>query len=175
MRQVNVHTMPTSSLGCCRGFTLVELLVTLALLGVLAMGAMPLSSVISQRAKEAELRVALRTIRVALDRHKELADSGIIERQTGKSGYPETLEALEAQIPVISSVGSFGRHVTILRRVPRDPFHDDEHSPTVSNARTWGLRSYQSTAESPLAGDDVFDVYSRSSKTGLNGVPYRRW
>ncbi|MEY8878378.1 MAG: type II secretion system protein [Leptothrix sp. (in: b-proteobacteria)] len=152
-----------------RGFTLIELVVTLALLGVLAMVAAPMAEVAVQRSREQELRLALREIRTALDRHKRAADQGQITRQLGDSGYPANLELLEAGIPLIGT--NEGKRLYLLRRIPRDPFAD----PAISAARTWGLRSYASPPDDPRAGDDVFDVYSKSDGIGLNGIPYKQW
>lgn len=152
-----------------RGFTLVELIVTLALLGVLAMVAAPMAEIAVQRSREQALREALREIRTALDRHKRAADQGVIAKQPGESGYPPNLEVLTAGVPIVGDKD--GRRLYLLRRLPRDPFA----APEFTDARSWGLRSYSSPPDAPRSGEDVFDVYSRSNEKGLDGRPYREW
>lgn len=156
-----------------RGFTLIELVVTLALLGVLAMVAAPMAELAVQRSKEQELRSALREIRGALDRHRQAAEQGQIARKPGDSGYPPNLEVLEQGIDLVAKNVGEGenRKLYLLRRVPRDPFAD----PSLPAVRTWALRSYQSPPDDPRSGDDVFDVHSKAEGKGLNGVPYRQW
>lgn len=153
-----------------RGFTLIELLVTLAILSVLATVTVPLAQVQVQRAKEQELRMALREIRVAIDAHKRAADEGRIARQVGASGYPADLDVLVQGVE--DRRDPKRRKLFFLRRVPRDPFATDD---AVADADTWGLRSYASEPDDPQPGEDVYDVYSRSTLTGLNGAPYRQW
>ena len=147
------------------GFTLMELVVTLALVGLMAMLAAPLAELQLQRSQEQELRVALREIRSALDRYKAAADQGLIERKVGDSGYPPNLETLVSG--VINQKSPSHQPMFFLRSVPRDPF-----APGRSN---WGLRSYASPPQAPAAGADVFDVYTESTAIGLNGLPYRDW
>lgn len=147
------------------GFTLMELVVTLALVGLMAMLAAPLAELQLQRSQEQELRVALREIRSALDRYKAAADQGLIERKVGDSGYPPDLETLASG--VINQKSPSHQPMFFLRSVPRDPF-----APGRSN---WGLRSYASPPQAPAAGADVFDVYTESTAIGLNGLPYRDW
>jgi general secretion pathway protein G len=153
-----------------RGFTLIELVITLAIIGLLATAAMPLAQLVAQREKEADLRTALRDIRTAIDAYRVAAQTGHIKQELGASGYPPDLKSLYAGVEDVSSEKKVNLY--FLRRVPRDPFFPDAN---VAAEETWGLRSYQSPPEDPQPGDDVFDVYSQSGSKGLNGIPYREW
>lgn len=152
------------------GFTFIELVVTVAIIGILASVAMPLAQLVSQRAKESELRSALRTLRNGIDAYKAAGEKGLIEIKADKSGYPPDLEVLVAGVPDISSAEP--KLIYFLRRIPRDPFNPDIDLPPEE---TWNLRSYASPPDNPAPGDDVFDVSSTSDKVGLNGIPYREW
>jgi general secretion pathway protein G len=151
------------------GFTLIELLVTVVIVAILATVAMPLSELSQQRAKEQELRQSLREIRMAIDTYKQAVDEGRVARSIDQSGYPPRLSVLVDGAPDIRSPGS--KKIYFLRRVPRDPFAEDGADAESS----WGKRSYDSPADAPHAGKDVYDVYSLSGRTGMNGVPYREW
>lgn len=153
-----------------RGFTLIEMVVVVAVVAVLAAIAVPVVQLSAQRARESELRMALRQIREGIDTYKRYADEGRIARASDASGYPPKLADLVQGVPDAKSPG--GAHIYLLRRIPRDPFNTDA---ALESSETWGLRSYTSTADAPAEGADVFDVYSRASGTGLNGVPYREW
>jgi general secretion pathway protein G len=154
-----------------RGFTLIELVITVGIVSLLATAVIPSAQLMYQRQRESELRDALRAIRTAIDEYKKAADSGHIKKDADQSGYPPDLQTLVDGVEDATSPKE-GVKVYFLRRVPRDPFWPD---PTSSAADTWGLRSYASSADDPQAGDDVFDVYSKSNRVGLNGVPYREW
>jgi general secretion pathway protein G len=153
-----------------RGFTLIELVITLAIIGLLTTAAMPLAKLVAQREKEAELRAALRDIRSALDAYRTAAQSGHIKLELGATGYPPDLKSLYAGVEDQSSEKNVDLY--FLRRLPRDPFFPDG---SVAAEDTWGLRSYQSPPDDPQPGEDVYDVYSLAPGTGLNGVPYRNW
>lgn len=153
-----------------RGFTLVEMLITLAILGLLAGLAVPTLELTSKRQKEHELRSALRDIRQAIDAYKKAADEGKVARKADESGYPPRLEALfqgvqDASVPQ-------KKLIFFMRRLPRDPFYPD---PGVPAADTWGKRSYDSDWDKPREGKDVYDVYSYSPGTALDGTRYRDW
>ena len=152
------------------GFSLVELLVVVAIMALLASVGMPLAKLSQQRAKEAELRHALRDIRTALDAYKRLTDEGRIERAADASGYPPTLQVLVDGVKDAKSPQ--GIKLYLLRSLPRDPFAPEE---VTSAADTWALRSYASPPNDPQAGADVYDVHSKSATAGLNGIAYRQW
>jgi general secretion pathway protein G len=151
-----------------RGYTFVELLVVTAILVVLASAVMPLARVTSQRQREAELRRTLREMRVAIDKFKDAVDQGQIassDLEPGSEGYPPDLQTLVDGISAANDAS--GRKLKFLRRIPVDP---------MTNGTTWGLRSY---ADKPDAtswgGGSVFDVYTTSDGTGLDGSKYREW
>lgn len=152
------------------GFTLIELVITLAIIGLLAGMAVPVMELVVQRQQEQELRLALREIRAGLDAYKQASDEGRIARTVGDSGYPPSLRVLVEGVPDALSPGK--RMIYFLRRIPRDPLAAD---PALAPEQTWGLRSYDSDAEHPAQGRDIFDVYSLSARQGINGVPYREW
>jgi general secretion pathway protein G len=153
------------------GFTLIEMVVTVAIVALLASIALPLAEVSVKRSKEHELRLALREIRTALDAYKQAVEEGRVVHTMQESGYPESLQVLVDGVPDASSPERTKR-IYFLRRIPRDPLFSD---PTRPDAETWGTRSYASTYDTPEAGEDVYDVYSLATGIGLNGIPYRRW
>jgi len=152
------------------GFTLLELVIALAVLSVLITMAAPVLRLQLQRQKEAELRTALRDIRSALDDYKRASEDGRIKLAADASGYPASLDILvdgvnDARFPQ-------GKLVYFLRRLPRDPMAPDASVPA---SQTWGTRSYASPPGAPASGVDVFDVYSLSDKKGINGLSYKDW
>jgi len=143
---------------------------TLAIMGVLTLVAIPMAQVVIQREKERELRQALMQVREALDAYKRSADQGRISVKIGDSGYPKNLSELVEGVPDQRSPTR--KNMYFLRSLPRDPMHPD---PSVKAEDTWGQRSYASPPDDPKEGEDVFDVYSKSDKKGLNGVLYGQW
>lgn len=157
------------SVDSARGFTLIEMLVVLVLLGLLAAMAHPMVELAAQRQKEHELRAALRTIRDGLDAYKRASDEGRVLQLAGGSGYPPQLSALVEGVRDARSPAE--KRIFFLRRLPRDPF-----APTDMPAEdTWGLRSYESPPDRPEPGADVYDVYSRSTRRALDGTTYSQW
>ena len=150
-----------------RGFTFIEMIVVTTILLVLASTVMPLAQVTMQRQREAELHRALREMRTALDKFKDAVDQGLIpstELEPANEGYPPDLETLVDGVSVANDAS--GRKLKFLRRIPVDPMTRDE----------WGLRSYQDDPGSKSWGrQNVFDVYTKSEGTALDGTKYRDW
>ena len=146
-----------------KGFTLIELVIVCALVALLATVAAPLAELGYQRGKEQELRHALRQIREAIDAYKLASDEGRIERKADASGYPPSLAVLVEGAQRKDTPKE--EKIYFLRRIPKDPLGGGD----------WGLRSYDSPADEPKAGKDVYDVYSRSDAVGLNKLPYKEW
>jgi general secretion pathway protein G len=155
------------------GFTLVEMLVVLAILGVLATAARPLVELAALRHKEAALREGLRQIRGAIDRYEQAVATGAVVRPAdappGRPVYPASLLLLVEGVPVSAEAGA-PRQV-FLRRLPRDPFAE----PGLAAADTWALRASDSPHDNPRPGRDVFDIASRHEGTALDGTRYRDW
>lgn len=164
-----------------RGFTLIELVITLALVGILALAIMPFSELMVQRQKEQQLSDALREIRTALDAYKEASDTGLIDKDAEASGYPPSLAVLVTGVK--NARDPKGGLLMFLRHVPRDPFFNGD--PDTLAEDTWNVRAYgeapdQAAGGDPVmngeqAGKDVFDVSSKSDRVGINGIPYRQW
>lgn len=149
---------------------MLELAIALAILSILVVMAAPVIKLQAQREKETELRHALREIRSALDAYKQATDDGRIAKAVDASGYPPSLDVLVLGVPNAKDPKS--RPIRFLRRIPRDPMNAD---PSSDAASTWAKRSYASPPDAPSEGADVFDVYSRSSGIGINGIPYQDW
>lgn len=146
-----------------RGFTLAELVMVVALVAILAAVALPTAKFTIKRQREAELRLALRQMRNAIDEHKRLADQGMIQVELGTEGYPKELEVLVEGVDVVGQTVK----KKFLRRVPIDP---------MTGEAEWGMRSYQDEADSRTWGrQNVYDVYSLSGATALDGTKYKDW
>src|SRR5438874_11421002 len=144
-----------------RGLTLVELIVAVTILAILAGAAVPLARTTVRRAKERELRRDLWEMRDAVDRYKDAADRGAFQIKVGTEGYPPDLETL------VDGVDVGGKKVRFLRRIPNDP---------MTNSTDWGLRSMQDDpASDSWGGQNVFDVFTKSDGTGLDGTKYKDW
>lgn len=155
-----------------KGFTLIELIVTVTILAILASAAMPMLQMSVQRSKENELRANLRQIREAIDAYKKAADDGRIKKSIEETGYPPDLIILVNGVTDEKDVNK--NKIKFLRRIPQDPMlSSDENAGDLPS--NWGLRSYESDAQNPTEGADVFDVYSQSQQVGINGVPYANW
>lgn len=153
-----------------QGFTLIEMMVTLAILATLAAAAVPLVQRQHQQHNEHQLRESLRLIRCALDRYSQVVQEGRIDHEAGGTTYPATLDQLVKG--VVDKTSQNKTRLYFLRSIPRDPFCDCEG---LSNAETWRTRASTQPPDDFTGGKDVFDVRSRSNATGLNGVPYAQW
>jgi general secretion pathway protein G len=142
----------------------VELIVAFTILLILTTMALPLARVKVKRERERELRYALRQMRDAVDRYKDAADRGLIQVEVGSEGYPPDLETL---VNGVDMVGQVDKKFKFLRRIPRDP---------MTNSDEWGLRSMQDDPQSmSWGGENVFDVYTKSQDTALDGSQYADW
>lgn len=159
----------------CGGFTLIELVITVVVISIIALLAFPMAEVAVKRSKEQDLRAALRQIRSGIDSYKEAVKEGrVVGGPALTSGYPPTLKILVDGVPDarIPKKDDKETKIYFMRRMPRDPMATD---PTLAAEDTWGKRSYASPPDEPEEGEDVFDVYSRSTGVGLNGIPYKQW
>lgn len=147
-----------------RGFTLIELIITITIVGILTALAVPLARNTIKREKEVELRQELREIRTAIDKYKEFSDRGFIQVKLGTEGYPESLDVL---VDGVQLTGAVDKKLKLLRRIPKD---------SVMNSTDWGLRSNQDDPKAQSwGGQNVFDVYTKSDGTALDGTKYRDW
>lgn len=150
------------------GFTLIELLVTLTLLALLVSAVAPMVQLNAKRQKEQELKKYLWQMRDAIDAYKQAVDDGLIKKNADESGYPPSLQILVNGVE--NNLDPKKRKLIFLRRIPRDPFADDEG---IDNAQTWLIRGYDG-AEGEFA-NDVYDVTSRSQQIGINQQAYAEW
>jgi general secretion pathway protein G len=144
-----------------RGFTLLELIIASAILVVLSSMAVPLARLTITREKERQLRVDLWEMRDAIDRYKDAADRGGFQTKVDSQNYPPDLETL------VKGVDVQGKKIRFLRKIPTDP---------MTGTTEWGLRSMQDDPQSDsFGGQSVFDVYTKSQATGLDGTKYKEW
>lgn len=167
MRQKRKFKLPIYNHA--KGFTLIELIVTVVILSVLAGAALPMLQTSVKRQKESRLRDNLREIRLAIDAYKTAYDKGHIEKKLDASGYPPNLTILVEGVQDIKDPDK--KKLKFLRRIPDDPFY----TPEYLDDPKWGLRSYESSPDEPREGDDVYDIYSMSPLTGTNRIPYAQW
>jgi general secretion pathway protein G len=143
------------------GMTLVELIVAIAIMAILACGVLPISRTVVKREREKELRAALWQMRDAIDRYKDYADRGAMQIKLDSQGYPPDLDEL------VKGVDINGKKIRFLRRIPMDP---------MTHTKEWGLRSMQDDpASDSWGGQAVFDVYTKSTGTALDGTKYADW
>jgi general secretion pathway protein G len=147
-----------------RGFTLIELIVSIFIISILIGLALPLAKNSIKREKEFELRSALREMRTAIDKYKDASDRGFIRMKVDTDGYPETLQVL---VDGVQMVGQVDKKLKFLRKIPIDPMTDKTD---------WGLRSYQDDPKSTSwGGQDVFDVHTKSEGMAFDGTKYKEW
>ena len=144
-----------------RGFTLIELIIGIMIIGLLSTAAIPIVRVRVKRDKEIELRRDLWEMRDAIDRYKDAAERGAFQTKVDSLGYPPDLQTL------VDGVDVQGKKLRFLRRIPLDP---------MTGNTDWGLRSNQDDPDTTSwGGQNVFDVYTKSDGTGLNGTKYNTW
>lgn len=146
------------------------MLVTLVILALLASLAVPTIEITIKRQKESQLRTALIEIRTAIDAYKKAVDEGKVAKKADESGYPPNLNVLYEGVQVAGTPEK--KKIFFIRRLPRDPFYPDTAAPPES---TWGKRSYESDYDAPHEGKDVYDIYSLSPDTAIDGTAYRAW
>jgi len=155
-----------------RGFTLIEMVVVLAIVAILAMAAQPLHELALRRTQETALRLALRELRNAIDEHRAAVLQRRVAPGVNGSLYPPSLLSLVQGVAVLDGQGQPGtQRLYLLRRLPRDPFAE----PQLPAHLSWGQRASTSPPDNPQAGDDVFDVHSRSPLGALDGSRYAEW
>jgi general secretion pathway protein G len=161
MRLPPVHNTGTSRTQRQHGLTIIELIVAVTILMILTGAALPLARVHIQREKERELRRDLWEMRDAIDRYKDAADRGLFQIKLGTEGYPPDLDTL------VQGVDVGGKKVRFLRQIPVDP---------MTGKAEWGMRSMQDDPESDSwGGQSVFDVFTKSEGTALDGTKFKTW
>lgn len=148
------------------GMTLIELIIACSILLILSSAALPVAKFTIIRQREAELRYDLRDMRRGIDRYKDLADRNMIRVEVGSEGYPPDLETLVKGVALGGS-GANGKNIRFLRRIPVDP---------MTGKAEWGLRAVQDDPDSDSwGGKNVFDVFSKSTGTAMDGTKYSEW
>jgi len=148
------------------GMTLLELIIACAILLILSSAALPVARFTVVRQREKDLRLDLREMRNAIDRYKDLADRNMIRTELGSEGYPPDLQTLVKGV-AIGGTGAAGKNIRFLRRIPVDP---------ITGNAEWGLRAVQDDPDSTSwGGKNIFDVYSKSTGTALDGTKYSDW
>ena len=158
------------NLGTERGLTLIELVIVVAIIGILASAVAPLANISKKRAKEFELKRSLRILRSGLDRYKKAYDDKKIDNEIGRSGYPESLLELIEGVKDVKDPS--GRMIYFLRRLPRDPMSMNEF---ISPEETWEIRAYENEPDDFSGGEDVYDIRSSSDEIALDGTAYKEW
>jgi general secretion pathway protein G len=159
-----IKTAPKDPILIDKGFTLIEMIIVMAILSLIATIVMPLAKTTAKRNKEIELRQNLRIIRTALDEYKKLVDEGKIQKGIGESGYPKNMQILVDGVPLIDAAGMKAK---FLRRIPKDPMTEDGE---------WGKRSYFDEPDSMVwDGRDIYDIYSKNDGIALDGSRYGDW
>ena len=166
------------------GVTLIELLITMAIIFILASIAMPITKLTSKRTRELELRQNLRVIRTAIDQFKKDWDrnEGLLiggmcvknkltcldEKINTPFGFPRTLEVLlRVELSGGEAVAGDLKFKRYLRRIPIDP---------MTNSFDWGLRCYTDEADADRwCGDSVYDVFTKSDGQATDGSKYKDW
>ena len=155
------HSSPVARFDSTAGLTLVELIVTVAILAILASAVVPMARFETKRQRERILRQDLWEMRAAIDKYKDLTDRGAFQVKVDSHGYPPDLQTL------VDGVDVQGKKIRLLRRIPVDP---------MTGNTDWGLRSMQDDPDSDSwGGQNVFDVYSKSPAIGLDGTKYSDW
>ncbi len=148
-----------------KGLTYLELVITMAILLVLAGACVPVARTALKRQRELELRAALREVRTAIDNYKKYSEQGVLPQEGLESeGFPKDLDTL---VEGVSQVGAIDKKIRFLRRIPKDP---------MTGTQEWGLRSLQDDPNSTTWGrQNVYDIYTTSEGVGLDGTPYSTW
>ena len=140
-----------------KGFTLVELIVVITIIGILAGVAISNVKWAQQRARESALRHDLFEMRKAID-----------DYYADKQKYPDSLETLKSE--------------RYLRNIPKDPFTKQpdweevqaQPDPTGTGADPNAM-PVDPTALGTSGQPGIADVKSKAQGNGLDGTPYNTW